>query len=320
MAEGRGRWRRRSLVIATAIGVAGISFDVGLATHNVLAGVGAGAVFAAFSVSLAVFSRRGAETRAPFRSSAPLEVDALLDFSCLPGDWPVIAPETMGALVGHRLGCMNVVLAVSDGDLVIERQKVALTGKIPFSAYVPLTAIRKIRVGKPLLSFIGSSLTFDLASGDELRVDLRLGSDSAERVAGAFRDATRSAAGDASSRICGIEVTSPRPPIRTPPSRAALLMMAFLPPWAFAMAGARNGPFAAVALTGGLFVALGLMMVRPKSMPVILAWIMGIAGGAFVLDAVRVGQPVRLVGAASCALIVASMVKYARRRGKVPQR
>ncbi|HEX3426192.1 MAG TPA: hypothetical protein VHT30_08665 [Acidimicrobiales bacterium] len=190
-----------------------------------------------------------------------------------------------------------------------------LTGKVPFLAHVPLTSIRQITVGRPFMGLIGSSLTFDLASGEELRFDVQLASDSAQRVVGAVRDAMRSASWEAASpRVAGIEVTSRRPPIRTPPVRAVLVTLAFWPPWMAAMLGIRNGPFAAAALTGGLFVALVLGLFRPRLMAVILACAMGIGGAAFAIDAVRLGQPVRLLGTASCGLIALCMVLFGRPR------
>jgi hypothetical protein len=84
-------------------------------------------------------------------------------------------------------------------------------------------------------------------------------------------------------------------------------MMASFIPFAVAMAGAPDGPFADIATLGAFFVALGLQMKRPVSMPRIVARAHGIAALAFVLDAVRTGQPLRFVGTAVCIALVAWM-------------
>ena len=106
---------------------------------------------------------------------------------------------------------MPVVLTVSDGYLIVERRKRALTGRTPFAARLPLPSIQTIRVGPSRRTLNGCSLTFDLDSRHGLRVDMRVGSEPAERVAHLFRDAVRLTPLDSSWRLGGIEVTSPLP-------------------------------------------------------------------------------------------------------------
>jgi hypothetical protein len=235
-------------------------------------------------------------------------VNAVLDLSCLPGDWPALARESVRALGGNNAG-MSVVLTAADGYLGVERRTLALTGNRLFTARVPLPSIRRIRVRRSRRTLNGSSLTFDLVSGDELRVDMRVGSDSAERVADLFRDAARTTPAVSTWDRGGIEVTSLRPAQRTSPARAGLAMLMFLPPWGIAMAGLSNGPFAAATLSAGVVMAVALMIFRPWWMTSVLIGAMVLGGAAFALDATRQGQPFRLAGTACCLLTATWMVK-----------
>jgi hypothetical protein len=303
------RMRRWSLGLSVALSVAGTAIPFGLMTHSALVGVGLAVAFGAFLAWLAVASRRQAERRLNVSAAGTLSVNGLLDFSCLPEPWPAQSRETLSAAAAPRAPGLSVTLAVTDGYLTVERRRVALTGTTPFTARVALSAIRDVHVGPAQLTLNGSSLSFDLASGEQLRVDLGVGTASAQRVAAGIDEAKRQAASRPLPSSPGIEVTSPPPPLRTPAATAGLLMMAFLPPWALAMIGAHNGPFAAAALTGGLFVALALTIKRPPSMASVLARAMAVGAGAFAVDAVRLGQPVRLTGAAICVLLAAWLAR-----------
>jgi hypothetical protein len=200
----------QSLLVGSAIVVLSVAYFVGVERRNVVVGLVAGLVFVAVSGSLAVIARQCTERRLASATAGALAVNAVLDISCLPGGWPTIARETLGPFTGNRAG-MNVVLTVSDGYLMLERRTLALTGRTPFTARLPLPSIERIRVRRSGRTLNGCSLTFDLDSRDELRVDMRVGSEPAERVADLFRDAVRHTPLDSSWRCGGIEVTSPVP-------------------------------------------------------------------------------------------------------------
>jgi len=85
-------------------------------------------------------------------------------------------------------------------------------------------------------------------------------------------------------------------------------MMASFVPFAVAMAGAPDGPCADIATLGVLFLALGLNMKRPVSMPTILAKAHGVAAVAFAIDAVHTGEPLRFVGTLACIALARWML------------
>jgi hypothetical protein len=86
-------------------------------------------------------------------------------------------------------------------------------------------------------------------------------------------------------------------------------MVAFIPAWVMSIVGIAEGAFAFVAVTVGFFVSIALMMLRPRWTTVVLVWLMGLGAAAFVIDAVRTGQPLRLGGAAYCVLMATWMAK-----------
>jgi hypothetical protein len=310
MREVHGRRDWQSLVVGAAIVVFSVAYFAGVQLNNFMSGLVAGLAFVAVGASLAVVARGRAERRLASVVARSLSVNAVLDLSCLPGDWPSLARASLRAFGGKHAG-MSVVLTSADGYLVVERRTLALAGKHVFTARLPLPSIRRIRVRRSQRTLNGCSLTFDLGSGDELRVDMRVSSDAAERVADLFRDAARTTPSDSSWGRGGIEVTSLRPAPRTSPSRAGLLTLVVLPPWAIAMAGWHDGPFAGATLSAGVVVAVALMLFRPWWMASVLVGVMGLGAGSFVLDAARQGQPLRLGGTACCLLMGTWMVKRA---------
>jgi hypothetical protein len=86
-------------------------------------------------------------------------------------------------------------------------------------------------------------------------------------------------------------------------------MVAFIPAWVMSIVGISNGAFAFATVTVGFFVSIALMMLRPRWMAVVLVGLMGLGAAAFVIDAVRTGQPLRLGGAAYCLLMAKWMAK-----------
>ena len=197
MREVHGRRDWPSLVIGSAIVVLSVAYFVGVQVHDYVSGLASGVAFVALSGSLAVIARRIAERRLASVVPGSLVVNAVLDLSCLPGDWPALVRESLRALGGRNAG-MSVVLTAVDGYLNVERRTLALAGKRVFTARLPLPSIQRIRVRRSRRTLNGCSLTFDLVSGDELRVDMRVSSTSAERVADLFRDAARTTPSDPS--------------------------------------------------------------------------------------------------------------------------
>ncbi len=205
--DGRRDWL--SLLVGSAIVVLSVAYFVGVQVHDLGFGLIAGFVFVAVGGSVAVVARLRAERRLASVDAGPLAVNAVLDLSCLPGGWPAIARAALRPLANKNAG-MRVLLTVSDGYLVVER-RLGRTGRTPFMARLPLPSIEKIRVRRSWRTMNGSSLTFALASGEELRVDMRVGSGPAERVAHLFREAVSHTPLDSSWHCGGIEVTSPVP-------------------------------------------------------------------------------------------------------------
>jgi hypothetical protein len=210
MREDHVRRDWQSLLVGSAVVVLSVGYFVGVEVHNLVSGLVAGLAFVAVSASLAVINRQRTERRVATVVAGSLAVNAVLDLSCLPGTWPAITRETLGPLAGNN-GGMSVVLTAADGYLMLERRKLPLTGTAPFTARLPLPSIQTIRVRRSRRTLNGCSLTFDIDSGGELRVDMRVGAGTAERVAGLFRDAVRHTPLDSSWRLGGIEVTSPVP-------------------------------------------------------------------------------------------------------------
>jgi len=199
--------------------------------------------------------------------------------------------------------------------LVVEKRRLIGSGKTPFSARIPLAAVTDVRAGSARMAVVGSLLSFVLVTGGELRFDLPAGQAVVERAAQRFRDAIREAWLAPPLGPATLEVTSPPPPPRTPAGLAALLVMASIVPFVIAMAGARKGPFADVAALCLIFLALGLQLVRPVSMPRLLAGGAWLAAAAFGLDTLRTGETPRLLGVACC---IALAMWMGTRRGSLP--
>ena len=183
-----GRRNRRARAFSLVVGVALVGVRVGVLAHSWTAGVGAGLAVVLLNVGLIVWSRRRAERRLA-DNVGPGPVEGLLDFASLPTDWRTKARETLGAIGGTNAPGMSVMMSAADGYLVLQRRMLKFTGKTPFTARVPLGAVESVKVGRPQLGLIGSSLVFTLSTGEEIRVDVAVGEDSAELIAEVFRQA-----------------------------------------------------------------------------------------------------------------------------------
>src|SRR6266542_679279 len=119
----------------------------------------------------------------------------------------------------------------------------------PFQAEVSTAEITGVTVGPPLAGITGSGITIALRGGEEPRGHVPVGGESAEDLAAQLRALMGGWSGRAAA--CGIRVTSPPPPKRTPPWRPWLLMMATFPSVAIA-----NVPQDGVAVYGGAWMAV----------------------------------------------------------------
>jgi len=274
-------------------------------THSEAAGLFVAVAMVVFWVVMRVVTRRRSRERAV--AYGPLKLDMTLDFACLPGDWPALALETLPAAAANVPG-LSVTVEAVDGWLRVDKRRVLGTGRHPFSARVPLAAIRDVWASKSILTLAGASIIFALDDGSEIRGDLPGAVEEAEAGAERFVAAIAEARRRRAPGPLVLQVTSPPPPPRTPPRRAALLMMASFVPFAVAMAGAPDGPCADIATLGVLFLALGLNMKRPVSMPTILAKAHGVAAVAFAIDAVHTGEPLRFVGTLACIALARWML------------
>jgi len=221
-------------------------------TGSVVVGLLAVAAFVALVVGLVVWSRRrsGRQIEAGKRSGQLL-VEMGLDFACLPGDWPTIAQETLNPMLTSgrgRLRWLPVRVTAKGGHLEIDKRRSFLLGA-PFQAEVSTAEITGVTVGPPLAGITGSGITIALRGGEEPRGHVPVGGESAEDLAAQLRALMGGWSGRAAA--CGIRVTSPPPPKRTPPWRPWLLMMATFPSVAIA-----NVPQDGVAGYGGAWMAV----------------------------------------------------------------
>jgi hypothetical protein len=314
--EDRGRGNRRGLKFVLVAAVASMFLRVAGESHSAVAGLGAAAAFVAFLVVLLVGTTRRSRRRAA--ALGPLRLELLLDFDCLPGEWPALALETLpAAAAGHTYGLPVTVEAI-DGWLRIAKRASFGNGRHPFTAQVPLAAVREVTAGKSLQTLGGASIIFILDDGSEIRGDLRGSVAETDARLEPFRQAVTEARRRPRFGPSTLEVTSPAPPPRTSPGRAAGLMMASFLPFGAAIIGAPDGPFADVATVCVFFLALGLQMKRPVSMPRLLARAHGLAALAFVVDATRTGQPLRFCGTFLCLCLVAWMMNLQPPRHGVP--
>lgn len=281
------KWRRAALGAGLALG-AFVFFtkEVARDARDVV-GFLAVAALAALVVGLVFWSRRRSERQIEAgKRSGRLSVRMWLDLSCLPGDWPTMARETLSPLLTsgpHRFAFLPVRIRAHGGDLEIDKRRGFWLGRAPFHAEVSIAEVTGVAAGPPFASITGSSITIALRDGEELRGDIPVGAESAEDLAGQLRALMGAGSGRAASR--GIRVTSPPPPKRTPLERARLLMMATLPPAMIAIVP-QDGAVGYAAAWMAVLYASWLRIQRPFSMARRLAIALVIAAIGFVIDAI----------------------------------
>jgi hypothetical protein len=277
-----------------------VFFVVADESHSVGLALAVALLSAALVFGLVVSARRRATKQLEtIDSTGRVEFDAGLDFACLPETWPAMARETLNATASSTPS-LPVRLAVADGALLIDKKQGRFSGRRPFHAEVILTDVSEIVAGKAERTFGGSSLTIALRNGQEIRVDLQLAVAQTEALAGRLRQQIPKWNG-VMQPTRGIIVESAPPPLRTSPARSARLLLAVLPPFAIAMAGASSGPFAGVTtLVVLLYTVVWLHMTRPPTMHRRLAVGLALSSVAFVIDALATGEAWRFVGTVVC--------------------
>ena len=293
------------LLIGTAVLPAlAIGIQIGVATGSVGLGVGSVVVFAALLYGVVRFMRARVENQlSAIERTGTFAIDAGLDFSCLPGDWPIMARETLHPSAAGSTPMFPVRLAVHDGVLHIDKKQSWGAGRGPWHAEVALSEISAVSVGEPQLAYAGSSLKMELDGGGSVRAHLQLPRARAEAVAEQLRRRLPSPAIGSQRRSEGIVVHAERPQPRTSAARATGLLMLTVVPFCIAMLGAKNGPVAVVATLLLFICACWFQLRRPVTMHRWLAAAAGVASIAFAVDAATSGQLWRLAGTAICLVL-----------------
>jgi hypothetical protein len=202
---------------------------------------------------------------------------------------------------------LNVTLRAEAGWLTLEKRRLPGAGTRRFRARLPLAALVEARIGPPAVGLGGSSVALSLSSGDELVLDVVAGREGTGMLAQRLEDAAEAARLGGPPADVVFEVLGDPQTGRPSSGRAVLLMAATFVPFAFALVGGIDGPFAATTTLAVFLVAIVLTLVRPGRMARVLAVGTGLSGAAFLLDALRSGQAVRLAGALGSAVLAAWM-------------
>lgn len=310
--SGGSRNRRRIVLGTVILGVLSIFVRVAALTRSLLASAAVVAILLGLFWWLVGRSRERTEAALAASSDGPPSANGALDFGSLPEQWRNRARETLSAAAASSTA-MNVSVRADGGWFVVEKRRALFGGKTPFTLRVPLAALVDAQGAKPKIGLVGSSLTFGFSTGDELVFDIMAGQAAAEAVARRFQDAAATARMADPPGPLTLEVTTEPPPPRTPSGLAAVMMMSCFIPFAIAMAGAVDGPFAALGSMFLFFAGLGLLMVRPVSMGRVLALGAWAVAAAFGVDTLLTGQYLRLVGVAVCIALATWMRSSPRR-------
>jgi hypothetical protein len=293
------------------LGALAIFGQVAAASGSVGLGLAAVGLMAGSIYGLVVLSRhRAAKQVQAIETTGRFEIDAGLDFDCLPENWPTMARETLNPAGADQVPSLPVRLSIVNESLLIDKKQSWGSGRGPFHAEVMLADVTEVSVGKAQRVYAGSSLTIGLRSGQEVRVDLPLSVEQADALAQRLRQQIpRLTVGSLPPR--GIVIMAAPPPLRTSPARAGLLLMAVFLPFPIAMIGAQNGLAAAIASMLLLFYALWLQMTRPPTMHRRLAVGLLLTSGAFVIDAAATGEVWRLIGTVVCLALTSPLLRLA---------
>jgi hypothetical protein len=84
---------------------------------------------------LVVFSRRRTQQQVQaIDATGRFEIDAGLDFDCLPENWPTMARELLNPAGADRVASLPVRLSIADGTLLIDKKQSWGSGRRPFHA------------------------------------------------------------------------------------------------------------------------------------------------------------------------------------------
>jgi hypothetical protein len=296
--------RRRILLGTVVISVVALFARLALETGSVL--VGAAGIAGVGALGWWFLGRERAKTESALREppGGVLTVNAALDFDSLPEEWRDAAREASSALAPERMPALNVVVRADGGWLTVEKRRMFGAGKTPFGLRIPLAAVTDVETARPKVGLVGSSLTFRFSQIDDLVFDVVAGRELTAAVASRFKDAADAARWGAHPGPLVMEVTTAPPPAKTPPGRGAVMFAACFIPFALAMVGAEQGPFAALVATAVMVIATVLSLLRPPGMGRVLGAGMWVTAAAFAVDTVATGQPLRLGGTA-CAVALA---------------
>ena len=280
--------------VAVRVAVATGSLGGGLVVLVVLGGLG----------YLVVRWRRArvAGQLAAMEAEHRFDIEAGLEFACLPGNWPVMARHTLPVTGGANASTLPTRLRAANGMLHIDKLQGWWWGRRDLRAEVALSEITSVAVGPSQFSPTGSSLTIELSHEAAVRVHLPLPRSRAEAVAARLREEIPSGAIPAPWLSQGIVVTTAPPPRRTPSARALglLAVAAGALLVALAMSSAGPGPVAIWSSGLSLVLAVSLQFNRPPTMHRQVGAAMGVTAVAFAVDGALRAEVWRLVGTVIC--------------------
>ncbi len=300
----RSRWMLWSVA---ALGAISVSVRVGVATHSLGWGLVAGVPLlgAIFWASSSAGGQK--EHHLPAVDPAAPSVPALLYLGSLPEQWRSTARESLGPVGGQSAPGIPVTLRASGGWLVMERRRRDPGERGYFAARTPLGAVDAVGAGPSLRTTPGSRLTVSLEDGTELLLGLDAAEAEADRVAGILTGLAWQSRRAGEPAAGGLQVSSGPTPVRESPSRAALMMVLFVPPYLIAMFWATAGAYAAWSTMSGFVLAVLLLLFRPRWMAPVLGLAMMVEAAGFAIDAGRLDRPDRLVGSACCLALGAAL-------------
>ncbi|HEX7276454.1 MAG TPA: hypothetical protein VF244_03700 [Acidimicrobiales bacterium] len=313
MTRRTGGTPRAALAALVVLGMAAIGLRIGAETGSVLAGALATVGFTVFAVVLVVWLRRrtGAKVAAMLASDGPPAVDGALDCTVLPAPWPSVAADSLG-WGANGFPVMPVRVSIDGVLLRIEKRRTFGAGSHPFLAEVPLRGVRAVRADRARQALVGTSLSFEL-DGGSVSLDLLLGHDAAEQLAGRFQAvATIASRRPVATPSSGFRVTSPLAHRRMSLGRAFLMLAATMAVWVASIAGIEGGPVAATTGSVVFVAAVPLCQIRPRNVHLWLSRGLAVVALAFAVDAVATGELLRLAGIVLAGLAALAVVRLGR--------
>ena len=296
----KGPFAGRTLLAFAVFAILSVGVRVA-ATGHLGAGLGVVVVLGGLLSLLRWWERARARTQlASMEGTDRFDIQAGLDFSCLPGEWPVMARETLHAAGAAKVAMLPIRLATSNGVLHVTKRRSWWYGHRPFHAEVVLAEISSVAAGPSEFGNVGSSLTIELSHGAVLRVHLPLSRPRAEATAAQLRYGLAGRALPPPGPPRGIVVTTEPPPRRTSPTRALALLALAVLPLPLALAAAAEGPVAAWSSVLSLLFGISLQLKRPPTMHRQLGCGLGLTAVGFAIDTATSADVWRLLGTVIC--------------------